>query len=221
MKLQSDRTARRGLPGWHIALTPFVLSACLVARTNADVISPAIIRVEEDWELVVVHPEPNLDAPQVTCVISPTATLDGIHAALNINHQTTPEYVSGGLQLQIYEYEEPITDNLFVNESLHHEHETITWTQSMYLQEGALHFDVTSGSSESWGEFPADQDLHVAVASDLTDFDAYSPAVSVANSGVGYAGNRVTSLVLKEVRWYSAAGLVATDTDPKTVHPAE
>jgi hypothetical protein len=44
--------------------------------------------------------------------------------------------------------------------------------------------------------------------------------VSLDNSGVPYASNRVTSLTLKAVRWYSASGvLLQQNTTPQAVHP--
>jgi hypothetical protein len=55
----------------------------------------------------------------------------------------------------------------------------------------------------------------------LVNLNAYDPQVSVTNSGVGFAGNRVTSFVLKSVRWYSEAGLVAELTTPTTVYPPQ
>ena len=42
----------------------------------------------------------------------------------------------------------------------------------------------------------------------------YKPAQTVANSGVGYAANRVQKLVLKKVRMVSASGEVLEESEP-------
>jgi len=56
---------------------------------------------------------------------------------------------------------------------------------------------------------------------ELTNLNTYDPAVSLTNSGVGYASNRVTSLTLTAIRAYSAAGLIGQDTNPKVVFPRQ
>ncbi|MBI2480844.1 MAG: hypothetical protein HYV60_20120 [Planctomycetia bacterium] len=58
-----------------------------------------VVRIEEDWELVVASPDSNSTAPQVSCTISPLSHVDSIHAAFELNHQSQPEFSAGGLQL--------------------------------------------------------------------------------------------------------------------------
>src|SRR5687768_13037241 len=45
------------------------LGACALVRAQAPDVP--VFSVQEDWELVVGDPDPNCNAPQVTCVISP------------------------------------------------------------------------------------------------------------------------------------------------------
>ncbi len=52
----------------------------------------------------------------------------------------------------------------------------------------------------------------------LGDLNGYTPTVSVENSGIAYAANRVQSLVLKRVRLFVSTGEVLEDTAPRTVH---
>ncbi|MBI2480845.1 MAG: hypothetical protein HYV60_20125 [Planctomycetia bacterium] len=52
----------------------------------------------------------------------------------------------------------------------------------------------------------------------MESLNGYDPAVSVQNSGVAYAGNRVTRLVLKRVRATLATGEVLEDTEERVVH---
>ena len=56
------------------------------------------------------------------------------------------------------------------------------------------------------------------MATTLTDLNSYCPNVSVANSGVTFAANRVRSLKLRTVRGYSDSGeLLVEDTHPVVV----
>jgi hypothetical protein len=82
-------------------------------------------------------------------------------------------------------------------------------------------FEVSDGSSQTWGAFGGEGYLRAAVATDLTDLGGYDPGVSVENSGVGFAGNRVASLVLKRVRLYTAVGLLAEVPLEHVVHPQD
>lgn len=179
----------------------------------------AVTRVEEDWELVVAQPDPDTTAPQVTCVISPSGNLDGHYASVELNHQTQPDFASGGVHLQSWSGEDPLgTYTSSQTGLLNLESETVTWTQSMELVGSALKFSV-EGDSATWGHFGGGEELKANVGSSLENLNDYRPDTSVANSGVGFASNRVTRLVLKEVRYYSAQGLLLSDTTERVVYP--
>lgn len=183
---------------------------------------PTIVCVEEDWELVVQLPEVNTDAPQVTSVISPGGDLFGVYASFELNHHTQPDYAAGGLQLQLWSDGFPVATSASPNQTLlQQESETIRWTQRMRLHEDRLTFDVVNGTSSTWGNFGGQGNLKVSLATELNTLAGYQPDFSADHSGVGYAGNRVTSLKLREVRWYSATGLVARDTTDRVVHPQQ
>ena len=88
----------------------------------------------------------------------------------------------------------------------------------MKLQDGDLSFQVINGSSQTWGSFGGGVKLLVSRASDLESLGEYDSAVSVANSGIGFSGHRVSSLILKKVRVYAASGDFVEDAQPKVVH---
>lgn len=206
------------LPRPRVALLVVLayLGACALVRAQAP--AAAVFSVQEDWELVVGDPDPNSNAPQVTCVISPVGHVDSLHAAFEINHQTEPAYEAGGLQLQVWEGEQHLNTKWFPEHNqLSTTNETVEWTQQLVLSGGELTFAIASGESNTWGSFGGK--LRTTVGSTLANLDAYDPEVSVANSGVGFAGNRVVSLVLKSVRRYDANGtLVSEDNNPRVVH---
>jgi len=81
-----------------------------------------------------------------------------------------------------------------------------------------LQFEIINGSSATWGNFGGQGYLRANVATNLADLNQYTPQLSVDNSGVGYAANRVHSLVLKKVRLVTATGQVFEDATARVVH---
>src|SRR5687767_11438678 len=53
-----------------------------------------VVRVDEDWEMVVGTPNPETDGPQVSCVLSPIGNLSSHYLVLDLNHQGMPNYVA-------------------------------------------------------------------------------------------------------------------------------
>ena len=178
-----------------------------------------VVRVEEDWELVVGEPDANSTAPQATCVLSPGGNLEGFYASVEFNHRTQPEFSPGGVHLQTWQGETPLATHASeAQASLGLSGETVRWTQSMRLEDGTLRFKV-EGDSATWDDFGDDGELKAYVSTSLDNLNGYSPDVSVANSGVSFASNRVQRLVLKEVRYYSANGLLWRDMTERVVYP--
>jgi hypothetical protein len=201
-----------------------ILFLCVAAMAVATplVSAQAIVRVEEDWELVVKQPDTSCTAPQVTCVISPVDHAHALHMAFEINHRTQPRYASGGMQVQLWDGERLVSHQDSPHTSLlQHLGETVRWTQCMQLQEGKLLFEIVKGSSTTWGTFGGQGYLKLAADTSLTDLGRYRTSVSLANSGMGYAANRVSQLMLKEVRVYTAKGLYATSAEAVTLRRLE
>ena len=204
-----------------LRLLAFALALVVWSSAVAAESSDSIVRVEEDWELVVGTPDPYTNAPQMTCLLSPNAHTDGYYGAFVLNHQSLPVFEDGGLQLQIWDGEVPMSDRKFPDGNVMSQTgETVIWTQSMELDNGILSFEIRSGNSTTWGSFGGQGYLKSSVPSPLESLNSYDPAVSAENSGVGYAGNRVDSLVLKKVRLYTSDGAVLEDTTPRVVHTA-
>ncbi len=203
--------------------SPWCLSVVLVVAvltcSSTVMAHPQIVLVEEDWELVAGPPDPDTDAPQVTCVISPTGNVDSYYAAFDLNHQSLPEFVPGGLQLQIWNDDVAESCRQFPNGAIMAiPGETVRWTQRMQLSEGTLAFEIVNGSSATWNAFGGQGYLKASVNTTLTNLNGYTPSVSVENSGVGYAANRVQSLVLRRIRLITSTGEVFEDNTPRVVH---
>ena len=181
--------------------------------------SSDVVLVEETWELEVTTTDSNSTAPQVATAISPTGNDDSVHAVFELNHQSVPSWAPGGMHLQLWEGETPLETHKHPNGKVMSDgHEVITWTQRMWLDDNVLSFDVVNGDSETWGNFGGQGYLRTSVASSLANLNGYDPDVSVENSGVTYAGNRVSKLVLKQVRIVGSNGQQHVDTTPRVAH---
>jgi hypothetical protein len=180
--------------------------------------SPVILRVEEDWELTVASPDSNSIAPQVTCAFFPGGS-DALYATFELNHQSQPDFVPGGMQLLVWDDETAISVRKFPHQGvLSTSSEKIRWTQTMTLKDGMLIFEVVAGDSTTWGSFGGQGYLRAGVATNLTNLNAYHPENSVSNSGVGYAANRVQSLGVRAVRLVSSEGEILSDPTDRMVH---
>lgn len=178
-----------------------------------------VVQVEEDWELVVGTPDPNSTAPQVSCSLLAGEDDSGWYAVFEVNHQSLPEFVPGGMQLQIWNGEQLIVTRKFPNPAIMSTpNEVVRWTHVMSCANGALTFEIVRGTSVTWGNFGGQGYLKYSIPTSLTNLNAYQPSASVAHSAVGFAGNRVPSLTLKCVRYVLSNGLVVEDSTERVVH---
>ena len=197
-----------------------VLSVCAACCCSDSVLfAQQTVRVDEDWELIVKTPDENSAGPQVLSTISPVGNVNWYHATFELNHQSLPDFVAGGVQLQAWNDEWPSASRKFpAHNVLHHDNEVIRWTQSMQLSNGMLTFEITNGTSTTWGNFGGQGYLKWSIGTDLTDLNDYDSSTSVKNSGVSYGANLVKSLVLKKVRLHKSDDTVAENTNAITVH---
>jgi len=209
---------RRVFRASSIAAALVVFAAMSSAAQSAD-----IIWVEEHWQLTIGAPDPESSSPQVSMVMSPLSTLDGDFFVFTLNHHSYPDFHPGGMQIQHWN-SEGVTSHVGDKEGcLNHSSEVITWVQRLSVANGVVTYEILSGQSETWGDFGGTGQLHSSFASSLTNLNQYDPGLSVSESGVNYAGNRVSSLILTRLRWATAQGDVQelqapidvdTDLDP-------
>lgn len=168
-----------------------------------------IVKVEEEWALVVETPDPLQDAPQVSTWMSPSASMDGVYFGVELNHAQRPEYEGGGFQTKAMIDADQVDDRLgHQGENLAISGETVRWTQSLSISNGELFFTIKSGTSQTWGNFGGPSML-VKLSTSLTNLNDYSPTLSADSSGVGFAANRVASLKLVKVRVFTSQGGVS------------
>jgi hypothetical protein len=173
-----------------------------------------VVSVEEHWELQLSQPDSERSAPQVTMLMSPKPDVSGTHFLFTLNHVTAPDYQPGGMQVQAWDGDN-LSDQKVGDASgaLQNSSETVRWTQKLALQDGTLTFQVLNGESETWSTFGGDN-LSVSVPTNLNALNSYRPSVSLSESQVGYAENRVTSLTLTKLVWVTEDGVVHEQNAP-------
>jgi hypothetical protein len=177
---------------------------------------PTVVRVEEDWELVLNEPDGDVGAPQFHTAISPFSGVGWLYAQVTWNYWELPDFQAGGLQLQAWSGDRSLYETSFGSTQLSTSSETVTWTQVMRTTGEQITFEVANGQSQTWGSFGGNQ-LTMTGHVSILDLNSYDPATSVSNSGVTYGANRVKSLAIVKVRYYGVGGLITVDTTRRPV----
>lgn len=175
--------------------------------------SDPVLRVEEDWELVLNDPDGETASPQFATVMSPFSDTDSYYAQTLWNYRETPDFVPGGVQLHSYRGTETLRRRSVEYRVLSSSAETILWTQSLETDGTTLTYSVFDGTSTTWGTFG--RDMNISSSAGVPDLSGYDPSFSAANACVTFGSNRVDSLVLKRVRYYGHDGLLYTDETPR------
>jgi hypothetical protein len=185
-------------------------------------VAPAqdLIRVEEDWEMVLGEPDYNSCGPQVACTMSPFGDIDSTHFTLEINHRSMPYWSPGGITLHHWSGEWRLQSMERQDRSVMQTNgEVVRWTQSLDATvPGYLIFQITDGTSSTWGPFGYSMNLKLSTVWLAGHINNYSPDVSVSRSGVAFAGNRVSSLKILRIRAMLSDHSTATDDTVRVVH---
>ena len=211
---------------WRCAqVVPWVIAVCLVlgATMSASAQSPKIVQIDEHWEMVVGEPDTQLSSPQATMIMSPQGNLDGQYFLFTINHRSVPSYEPGGMQVQLWNGGAVVDAESSSAGPLEQANDELHWVERLKVEEGTLSFEVVDGSSSSWGSFGGNGSLAFSTPTSLESLNGYRPAISLTESQVGYAGNRVQRLLLKKLVWLTDDGEshelqapidIDTDLDP-------
>jgi hypothetical protein len=203
--------------------TATVLAAVALAGSIglAQTASNPIDRVEEDWVLVIGTPNTDESGPQITTCMSPVSDGSTPFVAFDLNYRDYPSFLAGGLQAKVYSGKNGsvLSSSSQGDALLQTTGERVTWTQRMGLSQGnTVTYTVVNGQSTTWGAFGSSQGLDpLTFTAPISSLANYSPTTSVSNSGVGWQSNRVTSMTLVQVRYYSGGQLVSTDTTSRPV----
>lgn len=186
----------------------------IIVVTPLQAQSSRVISIEEHWQLQLGEPDAERSAPQLTMFMSPTTDLGGPHFLFTLNHVSEPDYQPGGMQVQLWDGEELVANKVGSQSApLQHSTESVSWVQRLSLKDGRLRFRVLDGQSATWSAFGG-RELSLSVASDLTSLNGYRPSVSISESQVGYAENRVNSLTITKLVWVTDDGQVHEQNAP-------
>ncbi|HEY1376343.1 MAG TPA: hypothetical protein VGF55_06090 [Gemmataceae bacterium] len=176
-----------------------------------------IVRIEQDWQLIVGSPDPNLCSPQLFIMLYPESG-GSYSCQFLINYNDQPKFSAGGVQIQVWQDGTVLdgADNSPNQAILQNDGETVTFTLVMEIKNGKLTFSAQNVSSPSFGDI---SHLTTSVTYGPTDFSKYQTSDSVANSGILFGSNRVTSLTLQQVRKIDQSGNVTTEL-PQVVYPS-
>jgi hypothetical protein len=205
--------------------TMFLLATSALAGTIGlgQTTTATIDQVEEDWRVVIGAPNPTEVGPQITTCMSPVSDGSTPFFALDLNYRDYPSYQSGGIESAVISNTDGKVQGYSTqgDQLLGTTGETITWTQRMSLSGGQANYAIVNGQSTTWGSFGQGGDLDpISFTTAVTSLGSYSPATSVAKSGVGWQSNRVSQMTLVRVRYYSGGQLVSTDTTSRSVNLA-
>lgn len=188
-----------------LSLATFALVLSVAATGWAQ--SPKILQIEEHWELRVGEPDAERSSPQAAMVMSPYEDLGGVFYVFTLNHRILPNYSPGGMQVQLWDGESAVdTADGSADGAMDQTNDVVSWVQRLKIDNGTLSFEVVDGSSLSWGAFGNDGSLKITTPTSLDSLNGYRPAISLTESQVGYAGNRVQSLVLTKLVWQTDDG---------------
>ena len=81
-----------------------------------------------------------------------------------------------------------------------------------------MEFQIKNGSSTTWGPFGYSNAFKLHMTWLSGNLNNYTPDVSVSQSGVAYAGNRVKLLKLTEIRLTLDDGTELTDSTERIAH---
>jgi hypothetical protein len=180
----------------------------------------AILRIEEDWEIVLTDPVDDLQVPQFHTVMSPYAGQDSTYFQVSWNYRDEPDFQAGGLQLQVWSGEDHYASRDVDAGGLSSSAETVSWTQSLALDSNHLTFAVSNGHSSSWGDFGGES-MTVRLNRAMHSLDNYSTDISAAGSWVTYGTNRVVRLQISAVRIYDENGLLSQSNSPRVIYQYE
>jgi hypothetical protein len=191
----------------------------LAGPTTGDVwddYSTSVVRVEEDWELIVKNPDWNVAAPQVATQMK---RWEGSSRFFNLhlNAVDLPKLALGGMQLQAWQGTNNLASTTSANNDIMNTpNEVVSWTQYLWKKpDGKLYFGVSTASSETWGDFSGQE---VQMPTGNTNLDEYSPSYSASYSGITFGANRVASFKLLRVRVLLSDGAVVTDNTTRAVY---
>lgn len=192
-------------------LAAFLFTLFCAAITTTHLNAADIIKIEEDWELVLTEPDTNKYSPQINLFLAPFGNDLQRYFQLQFNHAAQDDFSGGGFRVAAMigetNYDQARGNALG---ALSYNQDIVRWTSVIAIQNGEYLFAVKNGSCQSWGTFGGPEYLVRMPSGENASLEAYAPQNSVDLIDIGFGKNRVTSLKLLRVRQYDTDGQVNT-----------
>lgn len=196
----------------------FVASAATADEASINKIEAPIYKIEEDWEMHIQHPDPEICSPQVTFFTSPSTDSEDDYFQLQMNYHADEWFDGGGFHVAAVCDGDTIDEaRSGTNAPLVFASDKIRWTNVMAAIDGQLLFAVKDGHGNQWGNFGGPDYLVRIDSEHFSDLSDYDPAQSLESVDVGFGANRVAEITLKEVRIYRTDG--TTQAIEVNLHP--
>lgn len=191
-------------------LGALLLAVCSTGIQAGDAAAADIYRVEEDWEMVVNEPDSSIHSPQVTLFLAPTQANPDRYFQLQLNHAVEHEFSGGGFHVAAMEGSEHLACfRSSTYQPLVSSAQTVRWTSVMAVNGESLSYFIKDGYCADWGAFGGPSTAVGMAAQGQLHFNSYDPSRSLEMIDIGFGGNRIQSLVLKNVRLYRTDGTVS------------
>lgn len=165
-----------------------------------------IVRVEQDWEVVIKSPDTNRATPQLALWMRPDPALDA-GFLVTINYQDTPAFATGGVGIQGWHQDACLGSRSHLLGRSPEKDERIEITTFMEIANGKASFGVSKGKSKTFGDL-SKAGLTVAnVQAGTTSLARYSTQDSVDNCLFTASPERVGMVKITQVRAYDAKGV--------------
>lgn len=178
------------------------LTACQMATQALAIAPPEIVRIEEDWQLEIRLVDAEQGIPAVVTSMHPGGKNGAIQFEFAINHAKHPTFSPGGYQLRVLAGDKTIAHRRKQKGRRLTEGEKISWTQVIQKTEEGTYFGVTSGESQTWGQFGGVPSFLFLKDSetDFKDLAGYNVKQSLKTAELAEYRKPYASLKLVEVR---------------------
>lgn len=212
-------TCKRDIQRWKSKMTTaglqfaIALGVVSISMTTLVAQDRQLIKVEEDWEVLITEADEDASSPQIINIISPTQDLTGIYGMIELNHSTFPSFAEGGLQLQARRGEQLTTARDYASgQTLRHNYDRLKYTVALRKFDDIMILAVKNVASKSWGNLKNDVML-LAFPSENFNLNDYSPDFSATASSVHVGAHRVASMYMtKSRKYYSNDDVEEDDT---------
>lgn len=190
------------------------------AQPAPEIVPTGVVRVEEDWKIVVANPTPKKDSPQLAVVFGPADPVTGIHAVFELNHCTQPKFRKGGMQLQCWRGDQLLNYRGQQRPvKLARDEETISFTTVTEAINDTITLSITNGSSKSFGNFGGNSNLRIVLQVPGANLDSFDGQYSILHSQCEWGNQEVPALCRTAIRYFNADHLlIAEDTTEQFVH---